>query len=68
MVESTCEGCGMHICNVGRDTVPRHKLCEICRWLSLTADPEELMELRRRCEPGGWISEREQRQKTTQAR
>jgi hypothetical protein len=56
-----CEGCGLHVYSFGITKVPRHQLCAVCAWLCEHEAPEHLMELRRLCEPGGWVSEREVR-------
>jgi hypothetical protein len=65
--EFDCEGCGVHVFNIGRAR-PTSGFCAVCEFLSKHTPPEELMDMRRRCEPGGWISEREQRQKASYAR
>jgi hypothetical protein len=42
-----CEGCGWHIVDVGRDTVPEHGMCATCCFLCENVpDPEEMMEIR----------------------
>jgi len=62
MTEATCfecEGCGFRIIQFAPR--PRSLLCAICQWVDATATSELVMPLRRRCEPGGWESERERR-------
>jgi hypothetical protein len=56
-----CEGCGWRVHAFGVAAVPQHQLCAVCAWLCEFEAPERIMELRRRCEPGGWVSERELR-------
>jgi hypothetical protein len=60
-VEFTCEGCGVPVLDFGREAVPAHRLCATCEWCSEFHDPADIMEIRRRCEPGGWRSERQRR-------
>lgn len=52
-VEFDCEGCGLPVVSFGIDQVPPHGMCAVCAWLSEHEAPEHIMELRRRCEPGG---------------
>lgn len=48
-VEYHCEGCGDHVFNAGRDTVPKSQMCAVCEWLcEFVPDPVEMMELRQR--------------------
>ena len=61
--EYLCEGCAIRVINFGRPA-PSHGLCALCAWCNEHETPERLMDLRRRCEPGGWVSEREQRKAT----
>ena len=61
MIDFNCEGCGMPVTWFGRATTPPHGLCAVCEWISAHLPPEQIMETRRRIEPGGWVSEREQR-------
>ena len=58
--EYACEGCGVLIVRYGRR--PSHGLCVVCEFLCEHEPPERLMQMRRRCEPGGWISERQRRE------
>ena len=56
-MEFNCEGCAASVwIAVGR--VPAHGFCAICQWCSDFIPPEQVMQTRRRVEPGGWISER----------
>ena len=57
--EFDCEGCGYAIVSFVDDPVPTHGFCAICAWVSEHETPERIMEMRRRCEPGGWESERQ---------
>jgi hypothetical protein len=59
--EYDCEGCAVHVIGFGLSEPPAHRLCAVCAWLCEHETPEQLMELRRRVEPGGWVSEREMR-------
>jgi len=59
-VEFDCEGCGFHLISFV-DQVPSDGFCAVCALLSEFEAPENLMPMRRRCEPGGWISERTMR-------
>lgn len=55
-MEFHCEGCGNHIFIAVE--VPKHGLCAICQWCCEFIPAHEIIEMRRRLEPGGWISER----------
>jgi hypothetical protein len=47
--EFDCEGCGIHVYSIGRDTIPTSQLCSVCEWLcEHVPDPEEMMRLRER--------------------
>jgi hypothetical protein len=49
VIEFDCEGCGAHVYNVGRDTLPVSGMCALCEWLcEHVPDPEEMMTLRRK--------------------
>lgn len=61
VVEFVCEGCGLFVFAYGRSEPPSHRLCAVCEWCCEHVAPEEIMEMRRRCEPGGWESERDRR-------
>ena len=54
-----CEGCGFPFFTFSPR--PRSGFCPTCAWVDETTVPELVMPLRRRCEPGGWESERERR-------
>jgi hypothetical protein len=56
-----CEGCGTLVFHFSSSTPPAHGFCAICLWMCEHINPSELMEMRRRCEPGGWEGERAQR-------
>jgi hypothetical protein len=49
MVEFDCEGCGVHVVQLGRDAVPVSCMCAVCEWLcEHIPDPVEMMAARRR--------------------
>lgn len=60
-----CEGCGVEVFLVGvggsDDAIPAHRLCGLCVWCCTFVNNDQVMETRRACEPGGWVSERELR-------
>lgn len=60
-VEFRCEGCGILVMAFGADMIPGHRLCVICRWCCENLSFEEIMDVRRHLEPGGWVTERERR-------
>ena len=65
-VDYVCEGCAIPVTWFGKTAAPQHGLCAVCAWLCEFEEPERIMDMRRRCEPGGWISEREQRRERVQ--
>lgn len=62
MREFDCEGCGVRVLSFGNESAT-HGLCAVCCWCVEHVEPAELMETRRRMEPGGWISEQQLRGK-----
>jgi hypothetical protein len=49
-----CEGCGVQVYALGRETVSRTGLCAVCEWLcEHVPDPEAMMALRARLDVWG---------------
>jgi hypothetical protein len=46
---------------------PPDRFCAVCGFLNEHHPADELMEMRRRCEPGGWEPERERRKRLNAA-
>jgi hypothetical protein len=54
MIEFDCEGCGVHVVDLGTVEVPESRLCAVCGWLcEFVPDPVEMMEMRKRLDAEG---------------
>lgn len=50
-IEFDCEGCGVHVFAVGRDSIPKSHMCSTCEWMNEhIPDPEEMMRIRKKLE------------------
>jgi hypothetical protein len=48
MIEYDCEGCGVHVVGLGRDSVPKSGLCGVCEWYNEhVPDAEEMIRVMR---------------------
>jgi hypothetical protein len=49
MIEFDCEGCGVHVVDLGSVTAPASRLCATCAWLcEFVPDPGEFWQAYRR--------------------
>jgi hypothetical protein len=49
MIEFDCEGCGVHVVDLGSVTAPASRQCVVCEWLcKFVLDPDEFWSAYRR--------------------